>query len=185
MIDIEIDFWVVWFLGVVKHYIYFWVVWFLGVVKHYIYFWVVWFLGVVKHYIDFWVVWFLGVVNLSRVEVFWRPITNHLLEVCQHPHIRMREWGVEAVTYLVRTALTHPQLTHPPQGSKSPPLRDNQKLQSLLLSPLSELSGCGHADVRQKQLESLLAVLHSCGEQMQHGWPTILTVIAAVNDNHR
>uniref|UniRef100_A0A6A7FWF1 Protein MON2 homolog n=2 Tax=Hirondellea gigas TaxID=1518452 RepID=A0A6A7FWF1_9CRUS len=127
-----------------------------------------------------------GVVNLSRVEVFWRPITNHLLEVCQHPHIRMREWGVEAVTYLVRTALTHPHLTNPAKhrGPGVLPLRTNQRLQLLLLSPLSELSSCGHADVRQKQLEALLAVLHTGGEQMQHGWPTILTVIAAVNDNH-
>jgi hypothetical protein len=60
-----------------------------------------------------------------------------------------------------------------------------QRLQALLLSPLSELSTCSHADVRQKQLETMLTVLHSCGEQLQHGWPTILTVIAAVNENHR
>ena len=58
-----------------------------------------------------------GLVNLPRVEVLWRPLTNHLLEVCQHPHIRMREWGVEAITYLVKAALQHKY----PQ-----PLRDNQ-----------------------------------------------------------
>jgi len=58
-----------------------------------------------------------GLVNLPRVEVLWRPLTNHLLEVCQHPHIRMREWGVEAVTYLVKAALQH---------KYQPPLRDNQ-----------------------------------------------------------
>lgn len=46
-----------------------------------------------------------GLVNLPRIEVLWRPLTNHLLEVCQHPHIRMREWGVEAITYLVKAAL--------------------------------------------------------------------------------
>lgn len=48
-----------------------------------------------------------GLVNLPRIEVLWRPLTNHLLEVCQHPHIRMREWGVEAITYLVKAALQH------------------------------------------------------------------------------
>lgn len=58
-----------------------------------------------------------GVVNLGRVEVLWRPVTNHLLDVCQHPHVRMREWGVEAVTYLVKAALTH---------KHNPPLKDNQ-----------------------------------------------------------
>lgn len=58
-----------------------------------------------------------GLVNLPRVEVLWRPLTNHLLEVCQHPHIRMREWGVEAITYLVKAALQH---------KYQPPLKDNQ-----------------------------------------------------------
>lgn len=57
-----------------------------------------------------------GLVNLPRIEVLWRPLTNHLLEVCQHPHIRMREWGVEAVTYLVKAALQYKYET---------PLKDN------------------------------------------------------------
>lgn len=48
-----------------------------------------------------------GLVNLPRIEVLWRPLTNHLLEVCQHPHIRMREWGVEAITYLVKSSLQY------------------------------------------------------------------------------
>lgn len=55
-------------------------------------------------------------VNLPRIEVLWRPLTNHLLEVCQHPHIRMREWGVEAITYLVKAAL---------QYKYDKPLKDN------------------------------------------------------------
>ena len=32
-----------------------------------------------------------ALVNLDRVDVVWRPITNHLLVVCQHPHLRMRQ----------------------------------------------------------------------------------------------
>lgn len=55
-------------------------------------------------------------MNLPRIEVLWRPLTNHLLEVCQHPHIRMREWGVEAITYLVKAALQYKYET---------PLKDN------------------------------------------------------------
>nr|XP_018911594.1 PREDICTED: protein MON2 homolog isoform X1 [Bemisia tabaci] len=113
-----------------------------------------------------------GLVNLSRVEVFWRPLTNHLLEVCQHPHIRMREWGVEAVTYLVKGALPY---------KYQPPLKDNQKLQTLLLSPLAELSSIAHADVRQRQLECVLQVLHSSGETLSHGWPLVLSIIGAVS----
>ncbi|XP_066996963.1 protein MON2 homolog isoform X2 [Anabrus simplex] len=116
-----------------------------------------------------------GLVNLPRVEVLWRPLTNHLLEVCQHPHIRMREWGVEAVTYLVKAALQH---------KYQPPLRDNQKLQTLLLGPLSELSSVPHGDVRQRQLECVLHVLHGAGETLSHGWPLVLGIIGAVSDHH-
>ncbi|XP_058791911.1 protein MON2 homolog isoform X3 [Phymastichus coffea] len=116
-----------------------------------------------------------GLVNLPRVEVLWRPLTNHLLEVCQHPHIRMREWGVEAITYLVKAALQHKY----PQ-----PLRDNQKLQTLLLGPLSELSSVRHADVRQRQLECVLQILHGAGETLYHGWPLVLGIIGAVSDHH-
>ncbi|XP_035701840.1 protein MON2 homolog [Folsomia candida] len=69
----------------------------------------------------------IGLVNLDRVEIYWRPLTNHLLEVCRHPHIRMREWGSEAITFLVRSALLH-------EESKE------DKVAGLLLSSLCELS---------------------------------------------
>ncbi|KAK4871796.1 hypothetical protein RN001_015920 [Aquatica leii] len=116
-----------------------------------------------------------GLVNMSRIEVLWRPLTNHLLEVCHHPHIRMREWGVEAITYLVKSAL---QYKYPV------PLRENQKLQTLLLGPLAELSSVPHGDVRQRQLECVLQILHGAGETLSHGWPLILSIIGAVSDHH-
>lgn len=116
-----------------------------------------------------------GLVNLFRVHVLWRPLTNHLLEVCQHPHIRMREWGVEAITYLVKSAL---------QYNYQPCLRDNQKLQTLLLSPLVELSTVPHGDVRQRQLECVLHILHNSGELLTHGWPLILNIVGAISDQH-
>lgn len=72
-----------------------------------------------------------GLVNLNRVDVLWRPLTNHLLEVCQHRHIRMREWGVEAVTYLVKSALLY---------KHAKPLKDNMvRIQSLQLLSLASL----------------------------------------------
>lgn len=40
-----------------------------------------------------------------------------MLDVCQHSHIRMRQWGIEALTHLVLTAL---------QYDYQIPLRDNQ-----------------------------------------------------------
>ncbi|KAJ8933043.1 hypothetical protein NQ314_014283 [Rhamnusium bicolor] len=116
-----------------------------------------------------------GLVNMSRIEVLWRPLTNHLLEVCHHPHIRMREWGVEAITYLVKSALHYKHAI---------PLRENQKLQTLLLGPLYELSSVPHGDVRQRQLECVLQILHTNGETLSHGWPLVLGIIGAVNDQH-
>lgn len=74
-----------------------------------------------------------GYVNMSRIEVLWRPVTNHLLEVCHHPHIRMREWGVEAITYLVKAAL---------QYKYQVPLRENQVIiiiQSFTFRILSQI----------------------------------------------
>lgn len=116
-----------------------------------------------------------GLVNLPRIEVLWRPLTNHLLEVCQHPHIRMREWGVEAITYLVKAAL---------QYKYEKPLKDNLTLQTLLLNPLAELSSVPHGDVRQRQLECVLQVLNGAGETLSHGWPFVLGIIGAVSDHH-
>ncbi|KZS02676.1 putative MON2 protein, partial [Daphnia magna] len=36
-----------------------------------------------------------GLVNLNRVEVLWRPVTNHLLEVIIHLLNHLREWGID------------------------------------------------------------------------------------------
>ena len=96
-----------------------------------------------------------AMVNLDRVDVVWRPITNHLLVVCQHPHLRMRQWGCEAVTYLTRHAMQHKGF--------DPPLAENTRLQTLLLSPLAELSAIPFPDVRQKQLDTVLHILHRSG----------------------
>ena len=108
-----------------------------------------------------------GVVNLGRVEVTWRPVTSHLLEACSHPHPRMREWGGEALCVLVQTSLRHPH---------SPKLSDQPKLQALLLTPLVELSAVPQPDVRARQLDCVLTILHSSAEGLSSGWPLIIQV---------
>lgn len=54
----------------------------------------------------------------------------------------------------------------------------------MLLGPLSELSSVRHGDVRQRQLECVLQVLHGAGETLYHGWPLVLGIIGAVSDHH-
>ena len=109
-----------------------------------------------------------ALVNLDRIDIVWRPITSHLLLVCQHPHLRMRQWGCEAVTFLTKQSLQH---------KFDPPLKSNTKLQVQLLSPLAELCSIPYPDVRQKQLDTVLHILHGSGESLNHGWPLILTII--------
>ncbi|KAK3102372.1 hypothetical protein FSP39_010884 [Pinctada imbricata] len=137
----------------------------------------------------------------------------------------MRCWGAEAVTSLVRAALSHtyhPPLHtdlvssyhnmlslvsaalshsyHPPlhtdlvrsyhnmlslvraalSHTYHPPLHTDLKLQSMILGPLQELSMISQPDIRQRQLECVLQVLHSNGDKLVHGWPLILGVIGAV-----
>ncbi|KAI9558503.1 hypothetical protein GHT06_015291 [Daphnia sinensis] len=115
-----------------------------------------------------------GLVNLNRVEVLWRPVTNHLLEVSSHPLNRMREWGIEAITTLVRSAIQYEYAT---------PLKENQRLQTLLISPLNELSSTSFADVRQKQVDCVLHLLHSSGDIISFGWPLFLNIIGAINNS--
>uniref|UniRef100_A0A8C7QZY6 Protein MON2 homolog n=1 Tax=Oncorhynchus mykiss TaxID=8022 RepID=A0A8C7QZY6_ONCMY len=111
-----------------------------------------------------------GLVNMDRIEILWRPLAGHLLEVCQHPNARMREWGAEAVTALIKAGLAY---------KHNPPLR----LQLLLLNPLKELSNVLHADIRQKQLESVLQILQSQGDSLGPGWPLVLGVIGAIRND--
>uniref|UniRef100_A0A4W4GR03 Protein MON2 homolog n=1 Tax=Electrophorus electricus TaxID=8005 RepID=A0A4W4GR03_ELEEL len=115
-----------------------------------------------------------GLVNMDRIEILWRPLTAHLLEVCQHPNARMREWGAEAITSLIKAGLAY---------KHDPPLSQNQRLHLLLLNPLKELSNVLHADIRQKQLECVLQVLQSQGDSLGPGWPLVLGVIGAIRND--
>ncbi|KAM3959984.1 LOW QUALITY PROTEIN: mon2 homolog, regulator of endosome-to-Golgi trafficking [Aphomia sociella] len=116
-----------------------------------------------------------GLANMHRIEVIWRPITNHLLEVCQHPHIRMREWGVEAITYLVQAAF---------QYHHNNPALVTEARQRLLLEPLSELCAVRHCDVRARQLECAARLLHSLGDQLGAAWPLMMEIISAISSHH-
>lgn len=53
----------------------------------------------------------------------------------------------------------------------------------LLLAPLVEMASA-HPDIRQKQLDCTLSLLHSNGETLTHGWPQVLTIIGAISENH-
>ena len=53
----------------------------------------------------------------------------------------------------------------------------------MILMPLQELSAIMHHDIRQKQLECVLQILHQNGETLAQGWPPVLGVIGAVSND--
>ncbi|XP_062930869.1 protein MON2 homolog isoform X3 [Cynocephalus volans] len=95
-------------------------------------------------------------------------------KVCQHPNSRMREWGAEALTSLIKAGLTF---------NHDPPLSQNQRLQLLLLNPLKEMSNINHPDIRLKQLECVLQILQSQGDSLGPGWPLVLGVMGAIRND--
>jgi hypothetical protein len=48
----------------------------------------------------------------------------------------------------------------------------------------AELSAIPYPDVRQKQLDTVLHILHASGETLNHGWPLILTMIGSLESDH-
>ena len=112
-----------------------------------------------------------GLVNLNRLRVFYKPVTDHLLDVSRHPQTKIREWGAEALTTLIRSALTHEHLPTP--------LTENPELRALILKPLEDMSLVNYFDSRQKQLDCVLQILHSKGDSLGDGWPLVLGVLGA------
>ncbi|KAK4027500.1 hypothetical protein OUZ56_016546 [Daphnia magna] len=56
-------------------------------------------------------------------------------------------------------------------------------LQTLLISPLNELSSTSFADVQLKQVDCVLHLLHSSGDIISFGWPLFLNIIGATNNS--
>ncbi|VDK63054.1 unnamed protein product [Onchocerca ochengi] len=110
-----------------------------------------------------------GMANLARLEVFWKPVTAHLIEVSGHPYAKLREWGAQALTILVKSAL------------KVKTGITESKRQQLILSPLSSMSEIEYIDVRRKQIECLVNVLQSAGQQLTSDqWPTVIEIVRVV-----
>ncbi|XP_065066543.1 protein MON2 homolog isoform X1 [Rhopilema esculentum] len=107
-------------------------------------------------------------VNLSRLKVLWKPLTAHLLEVSQHTHSRLREWGADALTGLVRSAMTF---------DFEMPINGDLALQQLILHPLQEMANISYTDVRQQQYECVLQLLHDSAPNLGPAWPLMLHII--------
>ncbi|TMS38446.1 hypothetical protein L596_005171 [Steinernema carpocapsae] len=112
-----------------------------------------------------------GLANLERLEILWKPVTAHLIEICGHSHTALREWGAIALTTLIKNAM---------MLKKSEEFKIRQKI---VLAPLKSLCEVQYSDVRRKQLECLMFVLQSNGQQLSPGlWITVIEIVGALVD---
>lgn len=84
----------------------------------------------------------------------------------------MREWGSEAITFLVKSALLYEET-------------EDERVNQLLLSPLCELSSILHNDVRNKQLSALAQILHCKGEKLRSSWPLAINILGDIYEDQR
>lgn len=141
-----------------------------------------------------------------------------------NPHAKLREWGAQALTALVKSAMkartgigesvcwllalaftfllirqfisftlymyVHEEIflisamQIPPHFTFLVHLTSCiwlQKRQQIILSPLSSMSEIKYTDVRRKQIECLVNVLRSAGQQLTSDqWPTVIEIVRAV-----
>ncbi|KAI6238586.1 Protein MON2-like protein [Aphelenchoides fujianensis] len=115
-----------------------------------------------------------GLCNMKRLTVFWKPVVAHLLEICQHTNIPLRDWGAVALTTLVKVGLQSMPLISEHEI-------DQIKLEQIIFTPLASMSEVEHTDVRSKQLDCLLHILHSDSRQLHSQlWPMIVRIVTSV-----
>lgn len=120
-----------------------------------------------------------SLINLPRLYVIWPKLTCHLIEVCRHPHSKMREWGAEAITTIVLAIFTADESIYLPKNNDA----QNMLPKSAYLDSLTKLSTINYTDIRQKQLEVSLQIIQSCGDSLDNNWPCILSIVSAIHAN--
>ena len=111
---------------------------------------------------------------MHRINLIWYIVTEHLIELCKHPNLKLREWCVESICLLIKYAFGYNKF-----DSKS--LNENHELKQMFLLPLQELSLIQFNDIRHKQLECTLTILRLMGQYINYSWPLCLTIIGSIN----
>uniref|UniRef100_A0A0K0G4R8 Protein MON2 homolog (inferred by orthology to a human protein) n=1 Tax=Strongyloides venezuelensis TaxID=75913 RepID=A0A0K0G4R8_STRVS len=107
-----------------------------------------------------------ALVNVNRLEIYWKLVTGHLNDVVTHPQAILREWGTISITMLVTSSLK----IHLKSENKS-------RIESLILIPLTNLSKSDYVSVRKRQIDCLIQILHSNGDDFTSQiWPTLLNI---------
>jgi hypothetical protein len=108
--------------------------------------------------------------NLNRLEILWRPVTGHLLEVCQHTNIHFRKWGSNGLSSLIVAAIKNNQI------------KDKRRM-DMVLSTFKAISSIPRIDVRTRQMKCVLEVLETMGEDLSGAWPILLDILQTSCDS--
>ncbi|GMS96069.1 hypothetical protein PENTCL1PPCAC_18244 [Pristionchus entomophagus] len=111
----------------------------------------------------------VGIANVERFHVIWKPLTAHLIDICSHSHVSLRDWAALSLTTLIKAAL------------KTKTTMEEEARQQLVLAPLSALSLIAIPDVRKRQIECLMSILQTHGALFkQTQWTTLVKVLADI-----
>ena len=115
--------------------------------------------------------------NLSRLEILWKPVTGHLLEVCQHTNIHFRKWGSDGLSSLIVAAIQN----------DSDDLDESKKTDrrriDMVLNTFKQMSSIPRIDVRTRQMKCVLEVLETCGDDLGDAWPILLDILQTSCDS--
>jgi hypothetical protein len=124
-----------------------------------------------------------SLANLTRYQLYWRQVSTHLIQASQHVNLKIRDWGSEALTTLVKSAFLKAQNPSTNSTQESLLSEDQVALQvTQFLEPLQALCRVQLPDIRQRQLDACLHMLQACGDTMQHGWAQLLDIVGNLGD---
>uniref|UniRef100_A0A0X3PWG4 Protein MON2 homolog n=1 Tax=Schistocephalus solidus TaxID=70667 RepID=A0A0X3PWG4_SCHSO len=116
----------------------------------------------------------VGLANIHRLELWWTKITSKILSMCKLTHLEMRKLSVDALVLLIKQAIMLPRKTI---------FWDDDAITTLVLDPLSHLTGVGFNDVQEKQLQCVQYLLHCYGERINGCWLRLINIICAISQS--
>ena len=119
-----------------------------------------------------------GLVNLFRIDMIWKRLSLHLIQVCRNANPKTRECGAKALTTIALAAVSVS-----PGKLQSVDEKDTES-NFRFLAPLQDLSDIPYPDIRQKQLSVCLQMIQSTGERLQDGWPQVLDIVGSLQETH-
>lgn len=126
----------------------------------------------------------LGVINQFRIEVFWRPVTAHLIDISNHYDNKLREFGSCALNHLTTSSFKY--LLDEMQKDKSAEQKtinaeEFEKRQTMIMNAVVQLSDIPYADVKERQLNCIGYVLQcGSGYLFPSNWALVVHVIQRI-----